>query len=146
MPGTRNGRNRKRIRMETTVTKRFNLHSAHFLPDYPGKCAHMHGHTWDLEISLSGEVDLKTGMVADFSKIKDFLVEPIKEALDHKILNDCRLGTYNFKLPTAENIAVTLLNWCKEEISKSTEFRRNCRVSRIRVWESPDSFAEIEED
>jgi 6-pyruvoyl tetrahydropterin synthase/QueD family protein len=102
----------------------------------------MHGHTWDIEISVTGPVNPKTGMVIDFSALKDFLVEPIKESLDHKILNDQ-------KLPTAENIACILMDWCTQRLHsnlKKLGITSKTKVTSVRVWESPDSYATVRQE
>jgi len=54
---------------------------AHILLDYKGKCSRLHGHNWEIDVTVNGIVDAKTGMVIDFSKIKSIIRE-----LDHKML------------------------------------------------------------
>jgi len=84
------------------IFKAFTLESAHRLPNVPPghKCARMHGHSFRVEIAVSGEVDARTGWVMDFAEIKAAFV-PLYEQLDHHCLNDIE-GLDN---PTSENLA-----------------------------------------
>ena len=95
--------------------------AAHYLPGHP-KCGAMHGHTFEVRVKLKGRVDLSTGMVMDFKKVKDII-----DRCDHCVLNDV---LPNWLLPpTAENLALYFLY----EIPLSV---------RICVWESESCFAE----
>ncbi|MEK7529191.1 MAG: 6-carboxytetrahydropterin synthase QueD [Patescibacteria group bacterium] len=80
------------------ITKNFHFDAAHQLTDYHGKCERMHGHTYRLEVTVSGPVR-KNGMVLDFALLKNVVKKYILDELDHQNLNDV------FKNPTAENIA-----------------------------------------
>ena len=112
------------------VLKRFSFDAAHFLPGYNGKCADMHGHTWKVELTVEGVVDVLSGMVLDFVLLKK-IVEPWIEMLDHKLLNDIA----GLKMPTAENIALLFRDlWYNEP--------RPVSLKSVKVWEAPDSCAE----
>ncbi len=64
--------------------------------DVFGKCSlpHYHGHNYDLEIKVTGEVNKKTGFVMDMKKLSDLVKEKVIEKFDHKNLN---LDTEEFK-------------------------------------------------
>lgn len=84
------------------IYKTFTIDSAHRLTGVPEghKCGRIHGHTFTIELHVSGDVDPTTGFVIDFAEIaKSF--DPIREQLDHTFLNDIE-GLDN---PTSENIA-----------------------------------------
>ncbi len=110
------------------ITKIFSFDAAHKLPDYDGKCANLHGHRWTVELEIEGSIDKKTGMVLDFVELKNS-IDPIIKKLDHHYLNDI------IPNPTAENIIL----WLKAEISCTSLYSD---LSRIRIYETPDSFAE----
>jgi 6-pyruvoyltetrahydropterin/6-carboxytetrahydropterin synthase len=82
--------------------KVFHIEAAHRLPAVPAghKCARLHGHSFRVEIHVSGEVDAGTGWVMDFADIKGAFA-PVFDALDHRYLNDIE-GLEN---PTSENLA-----------------------------------------
>ncbi|MFM9981548.1 MAG: 6-carboxytetrahydropterin synthase QueD [Burkholderiales bacterium] len=84
------------------IFKAFTLESAHRLPNVPAghKCARLHGHSFRVEIHVSGEVDAQVGWVQDFADIKSAF-QPLFEQLDHNYLNDIK-GLEN---PTSENLA-----------------------------------------
>ncbi len=86
----------------TEIFKEFTFESAHRLPYVPEehKCARLHGHSFRVEIHVSGEVDRRAGWVMDFADIKSAF-EPLHSQLDHNYLNEID-GLEN---PTSENLA-----------------------------------------
>ena len=84
------------------IFKAFTLESAHRLPNVPAghKCARVHGHSFRVEIHLSGSVDEHLGWVMDFADVKAAF-DPLFRQLDHHYLNDVP-GLEN---PTSENLA-----------------------------------------
>jgi 6-pyruvoyltetrahydropterin/6-carboxytetrahydropterin synthase len=88
----------------TTLIYWTKFDAAHWLPDYDGPCARLHGHTWKVEIEIEGPVDPKTGMIADFKDIKAAVGSILP---DHQCLNTCYLPGI-LRLPTAERLAEVL--------------------------------------
>ncbi len=84
------------------IFKVFTLECAHRLPNVPEghKCARVHGHSFRVEIHVSGPVDARLGWVMDFADLK-VAFEPLFQQLDHRYLNDV-VGLEN---PTSENLA-----------------------------------------
>jgi len=84
------------------VFRVFQIESAHYLPNVPQghKCARLHGHSFRIEIHVSGEVGETTGWVMDFADLRR-IFQPLYEQLDHHCLNDIE-GLEN---PTSENLA-----------------------------------------
>lgn len=80
----------------------FTVEAAHRLPNVPAghKCARLHGHSFRIELHLSGEVDARSGWLMDFADVKAAF-QPIYERLDHHYLNEIA-GLEN---PTSENLA-----------------------------------------
>ncbi len=80
----------------------FTFEAAHHLPNVPAghKCRRLHGHSYQVEIHVVGDVDPETGMVIDFAVIADAF-EPLRARLDHYYLNEVE-GLQN---PTSENLA-----------------------------------------
>ena len=101
-----------------------------------GKCSlpHYHGHNYDLEVKVTGEVDAKTGFVMDMKKLSDLVQENVLEKFDHKNLN---LDTEEFKNlnPTAENIAIVIYNLLRPLIDAELDLM-------IRLYETPRNFVE----
>lgn len=74
-----------------------------------GKCnnPNYHGHNYNLEVKVIGEVDPKTGYVIDIKHLSDVIKEHVLDVFDHKNLN---LDVPDFKAlnPTAENIVIVI--------------------------------------
>ena len=115
------------------VCKRFKFDAAHWLPDYEGPCSRLHGHTWFLEVEVEGPVDSQ-GFVMDFVELKKLVQDKVIGLLDHQCLND--LGLLFSANPTCE----VVLNWVWEVLDG---FGPPWRLSRLRLYESPDSYAEL---
>ena len=84
------------------IFKVFTLEAAHRLPHVPAghKCARLHGHSFRVEIHVSGPVDPHSGWVMDFADIKAAF-QPLYDQLDHHYLNEVD-GLDN---PTSERLA-----------------------------------------
>lgn len=84
-----------------TIYKRFKFESAHFLPNVPKdhKCHRLHGHSYEVIISVRGNIDEVQGWVTDYGDISK-AVKLIINELDHQLLNDIE-GLEN---PTAEKL------------------------------------------
>jgi 6-pyruvoyltetrahydropterin/6-carboxytetrahydropterin synthase len=88
--------------MRTRLERTYRFEAAHFLPKVPAghKCARMHGHSYNIQIAIEGEID-SDGWVMDFAAI-DVHAQPLVKQLDHQILNEVA-GLEN---PTSELLAV----------------------------------------
>lgn len=118
--------------MTTYIKRRYYFESAHFLPNVPDdhKCKNLHGHSYELEVMISGELK-ETGFVMDFFHL-DHIVLPLIEKVDHKLLNSIE-GLEN---PTAEIIA----RWFLDTLLPRLE-RYGCKVEQITCWENRDCCA-----
>jgi len=105
--------------------KEFSFEAAHLLPNVPPghKCARLHGHSFQVRVTVEGPVGRETGWVMDFADIKAAF-GPVHDALDHRYLNDIR-GLEN---PTSEHLA----RWIWRELQPSlpslveVEVRETC--------------------
>lgn len=111
---------------ELTVKDHFD--AAHALPGYDGPCQYLHGHTWDVEVTVVGETLDSVGIVYDFNAIKADLHE-ILENFDHKYINDT--PPFDVINPTAEHLARVLFY----ELEK--KFPEGISLEEVSVWESP---------
>ena len=82
------------------VTRRFGFEAAHRLPDHPGKCRELHGHSYRLVVTVERAVDERSGMVIDFGELKQIVRREVIDLVDHKCLNDL------IDNPTAELVVV----------------------------------------
>ena len=100
------------------IFKVFTIEAAHRLPNVPDghKCARLHGHSFRIELHVSGEPDPRLGWVMDFAELKSAFL-PIYERLDHHYLNDID-GLDN---PTSERLAVWIWEQLKPRVPLLSE-------------------------
>lgn len=112
--------------------------AAHFLTDYMGPCARLHGHTWHVEVTLKGhELDNK-GMLIDFKEIKA-AIKNIVDGLDHRHLNELEpFRSGGRQNPTAENLSRYIYRKIQQELEQP---QRDLKIEKVVVWESPDAYA-----
>lgn len=110
------------------LTQSFKFNAAHCLPGYPGDCSQLHGHTWKLNVTISGDVNPDTGMLLDFKKFKLIVEDSIIKQFDHKYLNDI------LDNPTAENIGIYCWSILYNEFKKVS-----CKLTELSVYESDSS-------
>jgi 6-pyruvoyltetrahydropterin/6-carboxytetrahydropterin synthase len=84
------------------VFRVFQVEAAHWLPNVPPehKCARLHGHSFRIEVHVSGTPGEASGWVLDFADMRRAF-QPLFEQLDHRCLNEIE-GLDN---PTSENLA-----------------------------------------
>lgn len=87
------------------IFKEFTVEAAHRLPNVPAghKCGRLHGHSFRIEVHVSGDIGPQTGWVIDFADIKAAF-KPLENQLDHNYLNEIS-GLEN---PTSEILAIWL--------------------------------------
>ena len=120
--------------MKTSITKQFRFEAAHSLPNHDGKCKNLHGHSYLLEVTISGEIlkeGPKEGMIMDFADLSKIVENEIINPWDHQFLNNI----VPF-MTTAENLA--------QECFHRLQIQ-NLNVSRIRLWETSKCFVEVAE-
>jgi 6-pyruvoyltetrahydropterin/6-carboxytetrahydropterin synthase len=109
------------------------ISAAHYIKNYAGKCAGLHGHNYVVEVVVEGRPD-ERGMVVDFVELKRLLAE-VLSAYDHKVLNDV-LGTQN---ATAEALALDIARRLRERLPEGL------RLRLVRVYETQDTWVEVQE-
>lgn len=154
--------------MVATISKHFTFHASHQLPNHNGPCARLHGHTYTLEVQVTGRVKPPNGdpdecMVIDFAAIKRVYHEHIEPRVEHQHLNDTLAGLlpetnieqvevtafgkdpeyvdgHGDPVPTSEAIASWIWRVFNDQFPRVTLPER--RIT-IRLWESPSSYAEV---
>lgn len=95
-----------------------------------------HGHNYELDIQVEGEIDPETGYVVDVAVLKQLAEATILAQLDHKNLN-LDVPWFKDQLPSAENIAV----FCWEQLAPRIP---RGRLSRLRLWETPRNYVDYD--
>lgn len=114
---------------QVSVRKHFD--AAHYLRGYGGKCEEVHGHRFEVAVTIEAEGLNEIGIAFDFTELKKHL-GAIIESYDHVCLND--IAPFDNINPSSENIARTVYD---ELTSRLT----GVVVSSVEVWESPESRA-----
>ncbi len=83
-----------------TLTTEFS--AAHSLTNYPGVCKNIHGHNWNVSMSVSiNELD-DLGMAIDMVELKKYL-DDVVNPFDHVLINEVK--PFDKMSPTSENLA-----------------------------------------
>lgn len=129
------------------VTRRVHWNSAHRLyrPDWSddrnaevfGACSnpHWHGHNYEMDVTVSGEIDPETGYVLDLKILKDLLEERVVSDLDHRNLN-VEVPWLEGLNPTTEHLVVAI--WDRLE----GRLPEGITLERIVLWETPRNYVE----
>ena len=130
--------------MKVKVSRKAHFNAAHrlFLPEWDdakneavfGKCnnPYYHGHNYELIVSVTGDIDPKTGMVIDMKELKDLIKSEVEDAFDHKNLN-VQVPEFKSLNPTAENIAVVIWDKLRPHIVAEHELE-------VVLYETPRNF------
>lgn len=134
--------------MDITVVKEFSFDAAHYLPDHPGDCSRLHGHTYTLQVGITGPVDPGTGMVIDFTDLREKLVKGILAAVDHQYLNEIKFSEglpapFPYSNPTAERMVEWIVQCLVVICDREEGFL--VRPTFVRLYETPTAYAEWRE-
>ena len=131
---------------QVTVTRRLQFNAAHRVhnPELSdaenvrlfGKCnnPNWHGHNYTLDVSVSGDIDARTGYVLDLGVLKQIVEERAVNAIDHKNLN-LDVDFMHGVIPTSENIVVAIWKQLEPAITPAT-------LVRLVLWETPNNYVE----
>ena len=114
---------------EVSVRQHFDV--AHYLREYQGKCEEMHGHRFEVVVTLACDRLNDIGLAYDFSELKKHLNE-ILDSYDHTCIND--VAPFDAINASSENIAVTIYEQMRKKLGEFATY-----LSSVQVWESPTS-------
>ena len=102
-----------------------------------GKCAnpHYHGHNYVVEVSLRGPVNPETGMAYNLADLKNTMRREVIEELDHKNMNEDAADFLKDRIPTAENIAISIWERLEEHFEAGLLYR-------VRLFENERNFVD----
>ena len=132
--------------MKIGIYKEVQIDASHRLLHYQGKCANLHGHRWKIEVWVEGEPDSRTNILIDYNTIKEIVGK-----YDHQTILNAEDPMVPFieKFqpvittpgdPTSELLALLIR---KELYAYCKIHGIDVTIPRIRVWESPNSYAEL---
>lgn len=137
------------------ITKQFSFEMAHALRNYDGLCRNIHGHSYKMDITLTGqplhdENSPKNGMVMDFGDLKRLVNEEIISLLDHALVlnaktdpqlvdvlkqNYEKIVTVDYQ-PTTENLLEFIAGKIQSRLPETVT------LTCVRLRETDTSYAE----
>ncbi len=129
------------------VTRRVHFSAAHRLHreewseernhDVFGDCANpnWHGHNYELDVTVEGEVDPETGFVMNLKELRDRVQERVLRDVDHRNLN-LEVGWLEGVIPSTENLVVAIWRRIEPELPDGVELRR------LVLRETPRNYVE----
>ena len=133
--------------MKLSLTKLYRFSASHRLQSSEfsaeenqrlyGKCnnPYGHGHNYVVEVTVTGPVDSKTGMIANLGELDPFVEREVVEAFDQKYLNE-DVPEFRVTVPTTENVA--------REIYRRLKTFPAARLERVRIQETSNNSFEYD--
>jgi 6-pyruvoyltetrahydropterin/6-carboxytetrahydropterin synthase len=135
------------------ITKAFNFEMAHALKDHDGACRNIHGHTYELFVTIIGEPKAEdghpaNGMIMDFKALKEIVNQHIVKLYDHAFVVSerspwatdkgalsCKLIVLPFE-PTSENLVAEYARILNEVLPS------DLKLHSLRLRETTTAYAE----
>jgi 6-pyruvoyltetrahydropterin/6-carboxytetrahydropterin synthase len=138
------------------VTKIFHFDTGHALAGYDGKCRHVHGHSYTLEVTVIGKpIDdpnhVKYGMVIDFGDLKKIVKKYVVDEYDHALVlnkNTSYKEIGDFLMERGHHILLVDFQPTGEMMVQDMAKRimkhlpENLNLKRIKLYETGTSYAE----
>lgn len=136
-----------------SITKIFRFEAAHAINEYPGSCQHIHGHSYELQVTVQARQASEDfipglGIIIDFKDLKIRVQEAVIKVLDHKLMlskaylaktkntfSSDELVVFDFE-PTAENLLIFSRNQIYSCLPEHVQLKS------LKLYETRDSFAE----
>lgn len=136
------------------LTKIFTFETAHAIYGYTGACKNIHGHSYELHVTVASPADddnflTATGIAFDFKEIKQIVGSAVIRQFDHKLILSARFLAAHpaFSLPenlliwenepTAENILIYIKKTLCDKLPP------RIRLVYLKLYETKDSYAEL---
>lgn len=134
------------------VTKIVRFEAAHVISTHKGQCSNIHGHSYVLHITVSGNTLNESGMIIDFSEVKKMITKTVLNDFDHSLL----LKRNAINVAASKNVA-TKICWLEQE--PTAEFMTlyiarlleplmpdSIKLKRVRLYETDTCYADWERD
>ena len=145
------------------ITRHLEFDAGHRIPNHTGQCRHLHGHRYQIEVTLRGVLSDVTGsadegMIMDFGEIKRIMQETIVTPWDHsffvaqsdlvmleflKTIPDHKTVVLQ-QIPTAENLAQAAFDLLAPKLN--AQFGNKIKLRQLRLYETPNCWADVIED
>lgn len=135
-----------------SITKIVRFEAAHVISTHKGACSNIHGHSYELHITICGETLNESAMLLDFTELKKMITKTVLNDFDHALL----LKRNAINVAASKNV-VTKICWLTHE--PSAEFLvmyiaqqleplipASLKLKRVRLFETDSSYAEWEKE
>jgi 6-pyruvoyltetrahydropterin/6-carboxytetrahydropterin synthase len=121
-----------------SIRIRHNMEMAHRLVLTPGKCRQIHGHSWKVTLTITGEPSSTTGVLVEFGEAKTAFRGYLDRQFDHQILLNQADPISRLMLPgqrtilgdpTTENVARMIYEWAEGQFGPRLRYQ-------VEVWET----------
>ncbi len=135
------------------LTKTFHFEMAHAIHGYQGACKNIHGHSYELHVTISANSQEEgyiaaPGFIIDFKELKQLVISSVIWVFDHKLLLSRDYLDQNPGIHSQENLAI----WNAEPTSENLllyiqtviceKLPKHVNLGRLRLYETKDSYAE----
>lgn len=135
------------------IAKIFHFEMAHAIHGYAGACKNIHGHSYELHVTVISAKDTNEyipapGFVVDFKEIKKIACTIITEIFDHKLILSRAFLQENPSLSSQENLVIwqaepsaeNILLYIKQTLCKKLPVE--IQLAHLKLYETKDSYAE----
>jgi 6-pyruvoyltetrahydropterin/6-carboxytetrahydropterin synthase len=142
------------------ITRHLEFDAGHRIPNHNGQCRHLHGHRYQIEVTLGGPVvelvgESDEGMLMDFGHIKSIMQESLIDLWDHsffvaktdKVMVEFLAGIPGHKttlvdgVPTAENLAKIAFDILSPQFNLF--YHGQVKLKQLRLYETPNCWADV---
>tara|TARA_B100001250_G_C19616310_1_gene707330 strand:- start:387 stop:797 length:411 start_codon:yes stop_codon:yes gene_type:complete len=99
------------------------------------KCHNLHGHNYELFVTVSGKTNKNSGFVIDLKDLKELVQKKIIQKLDHHILNE--VDFMKNKITTTENLCLCI--W--EELELPIQ-KLGGNLHKLKITETENNYFE----
>ncbi|AQL56728.1 6-carboxytetrahydropterin synthase QueD [Abyssicoccus albus] len=115
------------------LNKQFTVSSAHYIDHKEaGKCARIHGHNYNIQLTIGGDSLDELGFLVNFSLLK----KEIHDWLDHQLINE--LPEFNTVEPSTEQVAYQIYLKGQHYLTRQ---QNNPKLLQVFVQETDSSYA-----
>ncbi|HTX89315.1 MAG TPA: 6-carboxytetrahydropterin synthase [Bacteroidales bacterium] len=137
------------------ITKLFRFEAAHALKDYDGPCRNIHGHSYELSVTIEGSPvsdphSPKKGMVMDFSDLKSIVKKNVIDVFDHALILSSDYPAGEFEKLQGSFSGMLIVAYQPTTENMLTDFAgrignalpAGIKLYSLKLRETPNSFAE----
>ena len=135
------------------VTKIFDFEMAHAIHSYNGRCQYIHGHSYQLHVTVTTAMPVDDyipapGIMIDFKDLKKIVIENVVDKFDHQLVltetyikaHDVKVANENLVLMEAEPTAENLLLFFRKIIER--KLPESIKLTSLKLYETKNSYAE----